>query len=417
MILMELRFLGGAREVGKSSVLVNTGKEKFLMDHGIEVQHDRRPIEPPLDLDGVFITHAHIDHSGFVPGLYSRGYQGKTFATPATFDMSHMLLEDSIKVHGKRGTDAGFTSQDIKAMGKRERIMDFRDPQEIGSSTVELFSAGHIPGAAMVSVESRGKRVLYTGDIKFEPTDLMFGADMDIGRCDAVISECTYSYKDHPDRNALKKKLLSIIDETCHNGGVTLLPAFAVGRTQELLVMLRDVEFPVYVDGMGIRAAQRILSHPRSFLNPGRLREAFESSIRIRRNFERKKAVREPSVIITTAGMLQGGPVSLYIEQIAKRKECSMVLTGYQVEETAGRNLLDTGVYDNGEINVKPEFPIHFMDFSAHTDRAHLVKFYKKTSPGKIVLVHGDRSEEFAEELRDQGFDAVAPANGDTLSV
>jgi putative mRNA 3-end processing factor len=417
MILMELKFLGGAREVGRSGILVSTGKEKFVLDYGIEVQHDKRPIEPPMDLDGVIITHTHIDHSGFVPGLYSRGYQGRTFATPATFDLAHMLLEDSIKVHGKRGTDAGFSGQDIKRMGRREKIMDFRDPHEIGSSTVELFSAGHIPGAAMVSVESRGKRLLYTGDVKFIPTDFMFGADTDVGRVDVLISEATYSYKNHPDRGKLKRQLLDVIDETCHNGGVTLLPAFAVGRTQELLVMLKDIRFPVYVDGMGIRAAERILSHPKSFGSPRQLSDAFHNATRIRRNPERKQAVKEPSVIITTAGMLNGGPVSFYIEQLASRKDCSMVLSGYQVEGTAGRHLLETGVYDNGEINVRPQFPIHFMDFSAHTDKSHLIDFYRKANPGRIFLVHGDRTEEFAEELRGMGFDAVAPKNGDSLKV
>ncbi len=417
MIVMEMKFLGGAREVGRSSVLVKTGKEKFLLDYGIEVQHDRRPINPPLDLDGVFVSHAHIDHSGFVPGLYSRGYTGKTFATPATFDLSHMLLEDSIKVHGKRGTDAGFTTQDIKSMGRRERIMNFREPQEIGSSTVELISAGHIPGAAMVSIESRGKKLLYTGDLKFEATDFMFGAEPDPGQFNVIISECTYSYKNHPSREGLKKKLISIIEETCHNGGVSLLPAFAVGRTQELLVMLKDLEFPVYVDGMGIRAAQRIMSHPKSFRSPDDLRDAFARARKIRKQYERKNAVNEPSVIITTAGMLQGGPVSFYIDKLANRKDSAMALTGYQVEATAGRNLLDTGVYDNGEINVTPQFPIHFMDFSAHTDKAHLIKFYKKVNPEKLILMHGDRAEEFAEELKGMGFDAAAPEAGNSITV
>ena len=214
-MIMELKFLGGCQEVGKSAILLKTGKEKFLMDYGIEVQDGKRPIDPPLDLDGVFITHAHIDHSGFVPALYSRGYQGRVFATPATFDITHMLLEDSLKVQKKRGMTPGFSSQDIKRMGQKEKIMYFRDPHEIGSSTVELFSAGHIPGAASVSIESRGKKVFYTGDVKYVPTDLMFGADTDVTDVDVLISESTYSYKNHPDRNELKKKLLEIIEDIC----------------------------------------------------------------------------------------------------------------------------------------------------------------------------------------------------------
>ncbi len=414
---MELKFLGGCQEVGKSSIFVNTGKEKFVMDHGIEVQEGHSPIQPPMDLSGVFITHAHLDHSGFVPGLYSRGYRGRTFATPATFDISHMLLEDSLKVQKKRGMTQGFTSQDIRTMGRNEKIMAFNDPQEIGSSTVELLSAGHIPGASMVKIESRAGSILYTGDVKFISTDFMFGADSDVGHVQTLISESTYSYKNHPDRDELKKKLLEIIEDTCHNGGITILPAFAVGRTQEILMMLKDIQFPIYVDGMGIRATHRMLSHPKSFRNPGMLREAIERAHCIRKQPERKEAVSGPAVIITTAGMLQGGPVSFYISQLAKRKDCSMVLTGYQVEGTAGRTLMDTGIYDNGEMTANPEFPIHFLDFSAHTDRDHLIEFYKKVNPEKLVLVHGDRTPEFAEELRGMGFDAIAPKNGDSLKT
>ncbi len=414
---MELKFLGGCREVGKSAILLNTGKEKFLMDYGIEVQDGKSPIQPPMDLDGVFITHAHIDHSGFVPALYSRGYQGRVYATPATFDISHMLLEDSLKVQKKRGMTPGFSKQDIQRMGRKEKIMNFRDPHEMGSSTVEFFSAGHIPGAASVSIKSRGKHVFYTGDVKYIPTDLMFGADTDVTDVDVMISESTYSYKDHPDRNKLKEELMAIIEETCHNDGITLLPAFAVGRTQELLVMLRNIGFPIYVDGMGIRASERMLSHPKSFLAPRELQNAFRNSHRIRRQPEREDAIKGPCVIITTAGMLNGGPVSFYIQRLASRKDCAMVITGFQVDGTAGRNLLETGIYDNGQVNAKPEFPIHFMDFSAHTDKKHLIDFYKKVNPGKLVLVHGDRTEQYAEELRGMGFDAVAPKNGDSMSV
>jgi putative mRNA 3-end processing factor len=417
MMNMELKFLGGCREVGKSAILLNTGKEKFLLDYGIEVQEGRRPIDPPMDLDGVLITHAHIDHSGFVPALYSRGYQGRVFATPATFDIAHMLLEDSLKVQKKRGMTPGFSAQDIRRMGKREKIMNFRDPHEIGSSTVELLSAGHIPGAASVSVRSRGKHVFYTGDVKYIPTDLMPGADTDVTDVDVLISESTYSYKNHPDRCKLKEKLLSIIDETCHNDGITLLPAFAVGRTQELLVMLKHIKFPIYMDGMGIRATDRILSHPKSFMCPKDLGNAFRRAHWIRRQPEREQAVKEPCVIITTAGMLQGGPVGFYIQRLAGRKDCAVVLTGFMVEGTPGRHLLETGIYKNDEMDVKPQFPVHSLDFSAHTDRSHLIKFYKRLNPEKIFLVHGDRTQEFAKELNDMGFRVLAPKNDDTFQV
>lgn len=414
---MKLKFLGGCREVGKSGILIDTGKEKFVTDFGIEVQEGRKPIMPPLDLNGVFITHAHLDHSGFSAGLYSMGYQGRTYATPVTFELTHMLLQDSIKVQKKKGQIPGFSSHDIRRMGRNEKMLDFKTREEIGSSTVGLLSAGHIPGAAAVHIESKGKSYLYTGDIKFEPSDFMFGADIDIESPSILVSESTYSYKDHPNRKKLKEQLLSTINETCHNGGIALLPAFAVGRTQELLLMLKDTPFPIYVDGMGIRATSHMLSHPKSFSNARSLATMFERATKVRKQNDRRRAVNSPCVIITTAGMLQGGPVGYYISKIWNRKECSVILTGYQVEGTVGRHLVETGIYSNENVEVKLKCPLHFLDFSAHTDRSHLIAFYKKLNPEKIALVHGDRTQEFSEELNKMGFDTIAPANGESVSV
>ena len=414
---MQLGFLGGAREVGRSSLLVDTGKEKFILDCGIEVQHGKRPVNLPRNPDGVFITHAHLDHSGFSPAFYSMGYKGKTFATAATFDMAHMLLEDSLKVQLKKRQDPGFSQQDINRMGKKEGILGFREPAEFGSSTVELFSAGHIPGAAAVLVESRKKSILYTGDISFTPTDFMFGADIDRRSPDVIVSESTYSYKDHPDRKKVKERLTSIINQTCSNGGVTLLPAFAVGRTQELLLMLKDINFPIYLDGMGIRATTHTLSYPETFLNQRKLSYAFEKCIKVKRGSARSEIVKEPCVIITTAGMLQGGPAGFYISRIMERKECTLVFTGYQVEGTPGRHLLETGVYENEGVSARPKFSMHFLDLSSHSGRSGLIDFYRRMNPQKIMLVHGDRTEEFAEELKGMGFDAHSPSVGENITV
>ena len=414
---MELKFLGGAREVGRSAVFVDTGREKLVLDYGVEVQEGKKPLKPPSGPDGVVITHAHLDHSGFAPALYCMGYQGKVFATSATFGLTSLLLEDSLKVQRKRGAEPGFTEHDIERMGKRESVLEFGRPMEFGSSTIELFRAGHIPGAAAVSVDSRGVSMLYTGDIKFMPTDLMRGAEIGRRHVDVLVSESTYSYKDHPDRRKLRAQLLSIVESTCQNGGVALLPAFAVGRTQELLVMLRGIGFPVYLDGMGSRATRSILAHPDFVQDAGALSDAFGCATVIRRGSERKDVVGSPGIIITTAGMLQGGPAGTYMDLLRHRRDCSMVLTGYQVEKTPGKMLLDTGVYSDGAREYRPEFPVHFLDFSAHTDRSHLLEFFRRMNPGKLVLVHGDRTVEFAEELRGMGFDAVAPAVGESIRI
>jgi putative mRNA 3-end processing factor len=183
------------------------------------------------------------------------------------------------------------------------------------------------------------------------------------------------------------------------------------------MMMLKDLKFPIFVDGMGIRATRHILSHPDSFLNARELSGVFRKVHSIGRKKERAEALKKPSVIITTAGMLQGGPAGFYIKKLLDRKDCAMVLTGYQVEGTPGRNLVETGIYSNEGIEARPQFPVHFLDFSAHTDRSHLIQFYRHVNPQKIILVHGDRTVEFAEELKGMGFDAVAPKNGDIIKV
>ncbi len=415
--MIEIKFLGGAGEVGKSAVLIDNGVEKFIFDYGVNVQTGASPIETKLNLDGVFITHAHLDHSGFSPNLYKRGYTGSVYMTPPTFDLASILLHDSAKLQKRLNREPHFLVSHIKKM---EQMIELFNPKEIiefENSTIKFHDAGHIPGSVTILLETKGKKILYTGDIQFIDTKLMKAAFDDYKDIDVLISESTYSYKNHPDRKELENRLREIIQYTFYNNGITILPAFAVGRTQELLVILHDLGFPIYLDGMGIDATMKILDHPNCIRDAKKLRESFSHVRKIQKSFERPRVMENPCVIITTAGMLNGGPVDYYIRNLYNREDCSLVLTGYQVEGTKGRTLLDTGKYVNSDIDVRLKMNVEFLDFSAHTDHDHLIKFYEKISPGKILVMHGDRTEEFAEELRLRGFDAQAPKNGDKIDV
>jgi putative mRNA 3-end processing factor len=180
---------------------------------------------------------------------------------------------------------------------------------------------------------------------------------------------------------------------------------------------LKDLGFPIYLDGMGITATEKILKYPESVRNAKDLKEAFSKAHKIKKMHERGNVLNKPCIIITTAGMLNGGPVGNYIKKLYNRPECSVILSGYQIKGTVGRTLLETGVYTNGEISVKPKMHVEFLDFSAHTDHDHLIKFYEKISPEKIFLIHGEKTVEFAEELKQRGFDAYAPRNGEKVIV
>jgi len=408
--------LGSFREVGRSSVLVE-GDGKFLFDYGLSVQDMSIPIKPPAKLSSVFLSHAHLDHCGIIPELYKRGYQGTVYATRATLELSSMMLKDELKVQEKRGLKSHFYPHDIDKMEHMEKPVWFNKPIKIGNSTVTFFNAGHVPGSSSILLETDGKRILYTGDIKFIDTELMKGAYSDFRDIDLLICESTYPKSDHPDRRELKKELINHVLDVYNNNGITVLPCFALGRTQELLQVISDLDVPIHLDGMGKRAADIIINYPESVRDIKKLRKAFGKAKKIKNHGERFRAIKKPGVIITTAGMLQGGPSHFYIQKLHKREDCSLYISGFQAPETPGRVLQDTGRYVNENIDVKLKMQVQFRDWSAHCDRTHILEFLKKIKPEKTIFNHGDSCEAFAKEVTKLGFPAFAPKNGDKFEV
>jgi putative mRNA 3-end processing factor len=415
--MVELNFLGGGNEVGRAAVLIRAGRDRLLLDYGIDVQKGDVPMAPGFPLSGVFVTHAHIDHSGLLPELYKRGWNGHVYGTGATFGLCGLLLKDSMKVQKKRGENPAFLAGHIETMNRLWKKLDYNKQVKFMDSSVRLLDAGHIPGSACPLLETEGKRILYTGDIKFVDTRLVKGSGIWNEDLDVLITESTYHYRNHPDRKELEDNLREIAQNTVYNNGTLLIPSFSVGRTQEILLILHDLGFPIFMDGMGIEATEIILNYPKFLRNAKELRKAFSRARKIRKSKDRKDAVNTPCVIISTAGMLNGGPIGYYMKHLHGKENCALVLTGYQVEGTVGRKLIDTGRYVNEGIDVRPKMPITFMDFSAHCGRDNLIKLVKKTNPGKVFLVHGDGTPGFAEELRGMGFDAHAVVNGEKIRI
>ncbi|MEM2954925.1 MAG: MBL fold metallo-hydrolase, partial [Candidatus Nanoarchaeia archaeon] len=405
--MIEIQFLGGCREVGRMGMVIDTGVEKFLWEYGINVETWEKPIQTEnINFDGVFVSHAHLDHSGLLPQLYRLGYENSVYMDPTTLDLLSILLRDSLKLQKRECDTLDFHMNDIRTLEKESQFLKSGETQEFTISSVSFYHAGHIPGSVLMLLECKGKRILFTGDIKFLDTELMKGAFSDFEDIDVLISEATYSYTNHPDRKSIEDSLKRIVQETVYGGGVCLIPAFAVGRTQELMIVLHELGIPVYVDGMGIKATEAILQHKKSVKDFQRLSKAFSKMRKITKAYERDRIIDKPCAIITTAGMLNGGPIVHYMSRLYDRPDCSLVLTGYQVPGTAGRTLLDTGRFVSGELDVKPRMRVEFLDFSAHTDHDHLLEFYKKVRPKKIILVHGEKTQEFAEELKAKGFEA-----------
>jgi len=289
--------------------------------------------------------------------------------------------------------------------------VNYRSRFKVNSTEVTCYDAGHIPGSMMVFLKSEGKGILYTGDFNTTDTRLLKKAEQNLPEVDALITESTYSDRNHPDRKDQEKQLIETINKTLAVDGVCLVAGFAIARLDEILLVLdsHGIDYPIYLDGMAKKAMTIVNKHKNMLRKPKGLDTALEKVEYVKGEAKRKRIVKEPCVILTTSGMLSGGPIVSYLKRLHDDKDCSLVLTGFQVEGTPGKTLLETGRYINEELDLGIEMSVKRLDFSSHTGRGELFKFVERVDPKKIFCIHGDHTEEFATELREKGFDAVAP--------
>jgi len=413
---MKIKCLGGFREVGRNAVLIE-GKENILFDYGVKVETNEIP-KPVEKVDNIILGHAHLDHCGSIPILY-RKFNVPIFSTIATFEQAHLLLKDSLKVARIREFVKHFGQSDIEKMKRNEVRITYGQRVEAENFSLDIFDAGHIPGSTCPLLEIDGKRILYVSDFNVNPTRLLNGARIDVKDIDILILESTYSNRNHPDRRETEKRFFEAIEGTIANEGIAILPCFAVGRAAEILMILDNFKpkFPVYLDGMAKEATEIALNYPEFIKDPKALRKALEDVKPIYSNDERKKIIEEPCAIVTTSGLLEGGPSVMYIKYLYNNPESSIVFTGFLIPRTAGRYLVDTGRFVTEGFDLKIKMCIYQMDFSAHSGRDNLFDFVNKIRPEKVICLHGDNCERFATELRGRGFDAIAPKNGDIIDI
>ncbi|HLC51323.1 MAG TPA: MBL fold metallo-hydrolase [archaeon] len=416
---MKLRCLGGFREVGRNAVLLETGRQHILMDCGIKVEDGETPLMPKK-VDSVLLGHAHLDHTGTLPMLYKQG-KPTIYATAATFDTTHLLLKDSMKVAKIKGRPELFTLNDITKMMEHESRVTYGQKISIKDAKVEVYDAGHVPGSCMFLIEVNGKRIVYTSDFNTLTTRLLNGAKANLKDIDVLIMESTYSSRNHSKRLDVEKALYKTVIETIENNGVALIPAFAVGRSAEILSVLHSFKpkFPIYLDGMARDATEIILKYPELLRKASDVEKAVDYTIPVYTEDERRGILNEPCAIVTTGGCLDGGPVTYYIKRLWDKINCSLLATGYQIPGSAGRYLFDTGHYVTEDgIDLKIKMKKELFDFSAHCGRDQLFDFVNKVRPKKVIAIHGDHCERFATEVRSRfGIDAIAPKMGDVLEI
>ena len=417
---MEITVFGSGREVGRSAILVSSEKN-LLLDCGIKVRDEENPTGFPkinTKVDFSIITHGHLDHCGYAPVIKDCVF----FSTPPTLAILELLIKDAKKVD----PSLPFGIHDIENLLKKFILLPYGIEQKIGNFKFILHDAGHIPGSSVVELNCENKKIVYTGDFKLEETRLQHGGRI-VEDVDVLIIECTYSYLDHKPRKKIENEILSSINKTLNEGGNVIFPCFAVGRMQELELIFfnYDTELPVYSDGMGNEVSKIFLNYPPYIKNYIVYRKAISNA---REVVDKKEPLSEPSVILSTAGMCEGGPVINYILALDKevkeeKKAGKIIFTGFCVKDTNGWYLQNTQTMylkKSWKVKKKPvtvDIPIEVHHLSAHAGRNEILKFIEKANPEKIICVHGEFCEDFAKELSEKGYDAIAPKNGEIIDI
>ena len=459
---MKLTFIGAAHEVTGSCSLIEVGNIKGLVDCGMEQGKDLyENVELPVkagDIDFVLLTHAHIDHSGDLPLLYKNGFRGTVYTTSATTMLADIMLRDSANIQmqdaewktrkeqraGHGPVEPKYTVQDVEGLMKLFRPCEYGEMVQINEHIhVRFNDAGHLLGSANIEVwlkEGQTERkVLFSGDVgnKHQP---ILRNPTPVDEADYVVIESTYGDRLHEEVKDIVHPLAEYLQKTFDRGGNVVIPAFAVGRTQEMLYFLRQIkeeglvkghpDFPVYVDSpLADNSTSVFLQCDRSYLDEESqyimdlgVNPLVFPGLNISQTVDESRAINfdpTPKVIISASGMCDAGRIRHHLKHNLWRKESTVLFVGFQAEGTLGRRLLD------GEDHVKifgEEIAVNaeigwLPGMSGHADRDGLLEWIgaMKTPPKAVFVNHGEDQvcNTFADTLKHRlGFEAYAPYSG-----
>ena len=422
--------LGGVKQVGRSCFVVLTPESKVMLDCGINPGEALGLDAYPRidwfpftlsDLDAVVLSHAHIDHQGFLPALFRYGYRGPVYCTEPTLPLMTLLQMDSVKIAKANGSYLPYESRDVYEVIKHCVTLPYGKPTDISPDiTITLNNAGHIMGSATVHLNISGAHnILYSGDYKFARTQLLDTALSIYPRVETLITESTYGNTSDimPDQTTVYDNFTKSINHTLQHGGKVLIPVPAVGRAQEMMLVLDKemrernlVECPIYIEGMISEASAIHMSYAHylgfnvrksvsSGVNP------FQSEYFTLVNGPGKRDEiledRSPSIIMATSGMLEGGPSVEYFKSIAPVRENKIIFVSYQINGTLGRRVMDgimneIGMMDKkGKVKVVPvNCETQRIDgFSGHSDFNQIMNFVYRVKPKRVIVNHGEKSK------------------------
>lgn len=447
--------LGGFKEVGRSSLLIQTQNTNVLIDCGINpVVFEGSKAFPylksmnlePADLDAVILSHTHLDHTGFVPYLYAYGYKGPVYCTEPTRDLMIMLQRDYLNIVNRyAGVNAPYSVKDIHEELLHTVTIGYNEVVDIAPDVkLTFYNAGHILGSSMIHlhIDNGLHNLVYTGDFKFGFTRLCNNANNLFPRVESLFMESTYGGKLDvlPDRRETDENLISVIKEVTDKGGKVLIPAFAVGRSQEVMLVLEDafqrgeLKVPVYLDGMILEASAVHTAYPEYLRNTLKRKvlsnqSPFECEI-----FEvasDRQAIIDggPCVIISTSGMLSGGPIMEYLRQLSNDSKNVMIFIGYQSPLSLGHRI-QRGEKEIPLINkdgrsemIKLNMRVETVEgFSGHSGRRQLMAFVHNISPKpeRIFVMHGDEKKciDLSQSIKNTlKVETQSPMNMDTIRL
>ncbi len=418
---MRIRFLGACREVGRSAIAVQDDDGQILLDYGVIMNHEVGfPMHVPTkDLKAIILSHAHLDHSGLLPLFYIQG-RVPIYSVEPTFQLTNLLIKDFIHLSGYY---LPYEYIDLQTMLSHCVNPGYRRQFTVGESQATLLNAGHIPGSSQIMLENDGKKLLYTGDFNDSSTRLLNPADQNFDDLDALIIESTYANEDHADRTKMEDEFVSKVTDVVRDGGIVLVPAFGVGRSQEIISILaaHHFEYPIFVDGMALDAIEVFMNNTEALADPDLFRRAVKTADWIEKWNDRRRAVRTPSVIVSPAGMLKGGAAMFYMEQIARKRENAVFLVSYQIPGTPGSILLKKKRFMFHGKAKKVEARVDQFDFSSHVGKSELEKRLSKLDKKtKVFTMHG--AEKNCTKLaswasREMGLEAISPKTGETYEI
>ena len=453
---IRVTFLGGARQVGRSCLLLQTPESRVLLDCGIDVASEQQPypfLECPEfkidELDAVIVSHSHLDHSGLVPYLFKFGYRGPVYCTAPTRDVMSLLQLDAIKIMVNEGKDPLYSQDDVKEMVKHTICLDYEEVTDITPDVrITLYNAGHILGSSMVHLHIGNglHNLVYTGDLKFGRSQLLEPAATSYPRLETLIIESTYGGKENemPPLQEADDLMKKTISETLERKGKVLIPVLGSGRAQDMIILIENLvrskqlpEIPIYIDGMVWDVTAIHTAYP-EFLNSQIRRLIFHKDQnpflspifkRVGSAKERREVIEEkgPCVILATSGMLVGGPSVEYLKALGDNPRNTLIFSCYQGEGSLGKRI------QNGEreftfregqktevLNLKMD--IHKVDISDHSDRKQLMNFVARCDPKpkKVIVNHGENSRclDLASSIHKQNrVETNAPRNLEAIRI